>query len=196
MCRGAAWLLVNDAEAQPADPIWLACDINPERSWGTISAAGSDVDGTRAVIEVIESREGTSWIAPMIERIRSNHDVAGVIIDGTGPASVLEADLLEPPTKLPYAEVVTACQSLYDAIVNDTVTIRTHSALTAAMRGAVKLGSGDGSLAVGPSQVPERHQSADGGDALLVEGPERTRHAVSQGLVAARCAAMRHAPEQ
>ena len=44
---------------------------------------------------------------------------------------------------LGYAEVVLACQSFYDALLNLNVTIRTDHHLTAAMRVAVQLGSGD-----------------------------------------------------
>ena len=139
-----AWLVANSADAAPQDPLWLGCDIAPERDFATITAAGVDVSGTKVAVELLEARGGTEWLAPRIEELRARHDVAGVIIDGTGPAAGLGEDLTEVPDLLPSRELVVACGAFYDAIVAATVVVRPSSVLTTAVRAAVKLGSGDG----------------------------------------------------
>jgi hypothetical protein len=139
-----AWLLVNEPTVSPGDPVWLAADINPDRDMASIAAAGPSADGTSVTVEVVDTRPGTEWLPARLDQLRATHDVAGVVIDGTGPAATLEADLVEPPAKMPYTEVVVACQAFYDSVVAGQLQVRTSTLLNGAVRSAVKLGSGDG----------------------------------------------------
>jgi len=138
-----AWLLVNDPDASPVDPVWLSADINPDRDMGSIAAAGVGPDGTPTV-ELVDIRPGVEWIPARLDQLRATHNVEGIVIDGTGPAATLEGDMVEPPTKMPYREVVVACQAFHDAVVACQLRVRASPSLNGAVRSAVKLGSGDG----------------------------------------------------
>jgi hypothetical protein len=137
------WLLLNEPSPVVDEPWWLCADINPERTQASIVAAGSNADGTKVACKVLDVRAGTEWLPQRIEQLRANHDIAGVVIDGTGPAATLELDLTEPPELLKYGEVTVACQSFFDSMINLGVTFQNDVWLTAAMRNVVQLGNGD-----------------------------------------------------
>jgi hypothetical protein len=137
------WLLLNETEPACDEPWWLSVDINPERTQSSIVAAGSNEDGTKVSIRVLDVRPGTEWLPSKVAQLRAQHDIAGVVIDGTGPAATLVTELDEPPLTLTYADVTVACQAFFDSMMNVSCVIRQDAYLTAAMRSVVKLGNGD-----------------------------------------------------
>jgi hypothetical protein len=138
-----AWLLCNETEPVLDGPVWLCCDISPERDRASIVAGGANEDGTRVSLRLLDCREGTEWLPARIDAWKAQLDVAGVVVDGTGPAATLEQDLAEPPTLLKHREIVLAAQGFLDAVMDVRVTIRNDAYLTSAMRAATKLGNGD-----------------------------------------------------
>jgi hypothetical protein len=137
------WLLANETEPACDEPWWLCADVNPERSEASIVAAGSNEDATKVSVRLLDHRQGVDWLPQRIEQLRAEHNIAGVIVDGTGPAATLEQDLLEPPVLLKHREMTLASEGFFDAVSDLRVVIRQDAYLTAAMRAAVKLGSGD-----------------------------------------------------
>jgi hypothetical protein len=137
------WLLVNETEPTLDEPWWLCCDINPERTQASIVAAGANEDGTKVSLRLLDYRPGVEWLPGRVEQLRAEHNISGVLVDGTGPAATLEQDLVEAPEMLKHREMTIASQAFYDAVVDLRVVIRQDAFLTAAMRAATKLGSGD-----------------------------------------------------
>jgi phage terminase large subunit-like protein len=80
------WASLLDPQASPLDPISLAADVTPERSFGAIAVS----DGT--TVEVIEHRPGTRWMVQRIIELNEWKPCA-VVIDATGQAGSLIAPL-------------------------------------------------------------------------------------------------------
>ena len=137
------WLLVNETEPAMDGPLWLCCDINPERSEASIVAAGTNDDGTKVSLRLVDHRPGTEWLPARVDQLKNELDVMGVVVDGSGPAATLEQDLVEAPEMLKYREVTIACEAFFDAVSNLGVVVRQDAYMTAAMRSATKYGSGD-----------------------------------------------------
>ena len=137
------WLLVNETEPVMDEPFWLCADINPERTMASLVAAGANEDHTKPSIRLLDYRPGVEWLPARIDQLRAQHNVAGVIVDGTGPAATLEQDLTEPPLLMKHREMTIASQAFYDAVVDLRMVIRQDAFMTAAMRAATKLGSDD-----------------------------------------------------
>jgi phage terminase large subunit-like protein len=136
-----AWHGVQYEDASPQGSVWLGVDMTPERDAAAIVAGGWW--GERVAVEVIDHRPGTDWLVPRVNEVIARHQVAGVVIDSTGPAAAIAADLREPPVMFTYRNMQHASAQLYDAIVYGALAVRPHAGLNASIRGAVKLGQGD-----------------------------------------------------
>jgi hypothetical protein len=113
----------------------------PERDAAAIVAGGWY--GERVALEVVEHKAGTDWLAGRVAELCARHNVAGVVMDSSGPAAALTGDLTEAPVLYTYRNMQHASALTYDAIVYGAVAVRPHAGLNAAVRGAAKLGSGD-----------------------------------------------------
>ncbi|MEN6547763.1 MAG: hypothetical protein ABFE07_17145 [Armatimonadia bacterium] len=120
-------------------PVWLGCDVLPDRSAAALVAS----DGIAA--ELIDHRPGTTWVVPRLVELVGRWQ-CDVVVDGGGPAASLVPDLLAagvPVTVLSGPEFVTACATLYDAIADSTVKVRTCEPLNVAVEGLAKRPIGD-----------------------------------------------------
>jgi phage terminase large subunit-like protein len=136
-----AWLQALSDDATPGQPVWLGVDTTPERDASAIVAAGWW--GERVAIEVIDHRAGTDWLVDRVNELTQRHRVAGIVLDGTGPAASVVPDLAEAPVLFTFRNMQHASAQLFDAIVYGAVGVRPHGGLNAAVRGAAKLGQGD-----------------------------------------------------
>jgi phage terminase large subunit-like protein len=98
------------------DPLALAWDVNPERSWSSFAVAGRRADG-RLHVEVVDRREGTRWV---LARARELHERYGlpVALDPKQAGGLL-AELQSagiPTVELSAADVARACGALVDAV--------------------------------------------------------------------------------
>ena len=135
------WMAVLDADAAPGVPVWLGVDVTPERDAAAIVAGGWY--GERVACEVIDHRAGTDWLAARVTELCERHNVAGIVMDASGPAASVAPDLREAPILYTYRNMQHASAQLYDAIVYGAIAVRPHAGLSAAVRGAAKLGQGD-----------------------------------------------------
>jgi len=130
------WEAVCGPSVAPGSPITFGLDVNPERSAATIVAA--DPAG-RA--ELVEHRPGTGWVVDWFGGRR-----VSVALDKSGPVGSL-ADELERSgvSVVPVSglDMQRACGSLFDAIGDRTVEVRSHPALNAAVAGARRRQHGD-----------------------------------------------------
>jgi hypothetical protein len=127
----------------------LGVAVRPDRSWASISVMWRD--GSTDVLDVIDRRRGTRWLAERLRALRTKwgERIVAVVIDDHGPASTLieelDADGIEvnPVGLDEYAE---ATLGLYDDMTEPgevTVAHRGHPALVEAMAAAEPRSVGD-----------------------------------------------------
>lgn len=152
----AKWEAAEDSASKPGDPVAFAIDVNPERTWTSISVAGGSGDGVHA--EVIEHRPGTDWVIGWaVERDKRWNPCAWVIDEG-GPAGSLvpalrkalayeddedREDRSELVVCPKVRQLAQACGGFYDHVENGTLRHLGQAPLTAALAGAQKRDLGD-----------------------------------------------------
>jgi hypothetical protein len=130
------WRRINDPAAKPSAPVKFGLDVAQDRASAAIVACGAN-----NVMELVEHRPGTGWVAERCNELTAAHG-STVAIDFGGPAGVL-ADNIERCQRMQGREVIQACGAMYDAIVEAAVTFRQDDAMDAAVEGVVKKPVGD-----------------------------------------------------
>lgn len=91
----AAWMscctVREMKQLQFEDPpvVCLAVDVNPERSWSSIVAAGQPLTGDVPFVELVDRREGTGWLLERLLELRERYRPIEIIIDNSSPAASL-----------------------------------------------------------------------------------------------------------
>lgn len=134
------WREVCDPRATPGELERFGLDVAEDRSSAAIVAAG---DG--GALELVEHFRGLERVAGRCNELTDRHG-GKVTIDFGGPAGAL-ADDIEECERLVGRDVVQACQSMYDAIVEQRVSFRaapeSGDPFTDAVYGAVRKSMGD-----------------------------------------------------
>lgn len=141
----AAWDALADLKSAIDGRLCLAFDVSPDRSSGTISAAGARADGLQHV-EVIENRRGTGWIVGRLIQLKASHDVVSVVCDERSPAASLIQDLEDLGVKVTAVnsgQLAHACGKVFDLV--DQVKLRHLGTqeLRLSIKGAAKRPLGD-----------------------------------------------------
>lgn len=114
----ALWDTLADMAGVMSSERCLAFDVSPDRSMGSIMAAGGRDDDLWQM-EIIDHREGTGWIVPRLVELSEPGDVLAILVHGSSPAASLiqegeDAGLVfEVVTDGDYAK---ACGALFDAV--------------------------------------------------------------------------------
>jgi hypothetical protein len=146
------WGRAATADTMAAGRPAIAADIALDRTRAAILACH------RGLIEVIDSRPGTDWVAGEIRKIIAAQDPAAVVVDRVGPSATLADDLTDPqpdpvtgerpdPVELfPLTAAIyaAACARFEDDLTNRRIRYRLHPALDAAVDGAAKRPYGEG----------------------------------------------------
>jgi phage terminase large subunit-like protein len=135
-----AWAARLDSSAKAGEPLGIALDINPERTWAAIGAA----DGSRFV-KVLEHRPGTGWLVDRAVAIAEKYSVP-VFIDERGPAASFIDDLEEAGVRVERVngqEYAQAWGEFIDSVDQGTMSHDGSPELAAAIKGAVKRPLGD-----------------------------------------------------
>jgi hypothetical protein len=141
----AQWLACLDPRSQASGPIAFGVDVAPDRSSGTIAAAGGRADG-RVHVELIERRDGTDWIPARIRELVERWRPSGVAIDPAAPAGSLLPSLalgsvpLSLCTGRSYGQ---ACGAYFDDVATGRLAHRGQPALDDAVLGARRRSLGD-----------------------------------------------------
>jgi len=139
------WAALIDPGSSMLDPVCLAFDVNPERSWASIGAAGRRGDGF-AHIEVVERRRGTGWVTGRLRELVQRHRPLMLACDGSGPAASLVAELEQAGLDLMVLDArdhAHGCGLLYDAVEQGTLRHLGTPELAAALAAAAKRPVGD-----------------------------------------------------
>lgn len=141
------WADRIDAESQITGPVCLAVDVDPNRKWASVAAAGFRADGNLHV-ELICRERGTGWVVDYVAGRVEKHPVIAVIIDGRSPANSLREGLSErlPLGKLRPNEIsvlmavqhAEACGMFFDAVQQNRLRHIGQPELAEALRGATK----------------------------------------------------------
>lgn len=156
----AAWARLERPELGVPDPIGFALEVDYDRAWSTIAVAGGV--GPR-VVDVIDRRPGTAWVAARLADLVERHDPIGVAVDRGGPAAALVPDL-DPVVDVRLVdtrEVAAAAGAFYDDVLEGRVVHRGHPELTAAVDRARRARAGGAWLF-------DRGQTADADASALV----------------------------
>jgi hypothetical protein len=137
---GEAWDLVCSADAKPVGRVFLALDVNEDRSAAAIVAV-SDAK----VVELVAHQPGVGWIEDMAKRL---HEAQGLpwVVDGGGPVASMVPDLRRlglPIQTITGREFVNACGAFYDDVAERRISVRRHPSLDAAVAGATRRMVGD-----------------------------------------------------
>lgn len=134
----AKWRSLRDDLSVMVDPVCLAFDVMPDRSFGSIVAAGVREDGLLHV-EVVDRRPGTGWIAGRIAELRDAHKPRSIVCDGVSPCASLVEDLERAGVRvevLVTRDFVRACGHLYDVVDQSRLRHLGTPELEVAVRGA------------------------------------------------------------
>jgi phage terminase large subunit-like protein len=137
----AAWYQCLDNEAAPGNPLWLGVDMTPERDAAAIVAAGWY--GDKVGIELVAHAPGTEWLSHRVNEILAQHDIAGIVIDGTGPVASITDEINARCEVLTHRGIQHASAQFYDSILYHRLAVRPHEDLTRAVKGARQMGNGD-----------------------------------------------------
>lgn len=139
------WDSCRDRGSKPAGKLTFAVDMRLDRSAASISVASRREDGLIHV-EVIENREGTSWIVPRLQELVRKWRPGQLLLDAGGPAGSILRDLQDlgiEPKLVGLREFAQACGAFYDSVVNNELRHLGQPTLDAAISGAVRRKVGD-----------------------------------------------------
>lgn len=128
------------SEASPDPVSTFALDINPERSAGAIVAASP------SVAELVDLRAGIGWIVGRAVDLDAAHGHPLWVVDSTGPANSLVPKMKDAGLNVHAAsarELIDACGSFLDGVMEATFSLRRHPKLDDAAAGAAKRQVGD-----------------------------------------------------
>jgi hypothetical protein len=145
----AVWGELADASSQPAGSIMLAVDVSPDRGDAAVAIAGKRRDDLWHV-ELVDARKGVGWVAGRVADLLATHgDLAGVVVDGKGPAAALISDLSNAGVTEELLAIVgpsdmaVACGVFYDNVLEKRLRYLAHPDLDEALRAASQRPLGD-----------------------------------------------------
>jgi hypothetical protein len=135
MIPAKVWQACTNAKVAPAGSLSFAVDVALDRSSASIAVA--DKDGN---IELIENREGVSWVqGRALELFRRWK--GSIVVDGYGPSG----SLVEPLRQIQVlvvtyktADVTAACALFYDAVLDRRLRAKTDDRLDKAVNAAMR----------------------------------------------------------
>lgn len=134
------------SETDPDGRVAFAVDVSPDRSRATIGVAGWLGD-ERVMVQAIDNRKGTGWVAPRLAELTARWPHVGVVIDSGGPAASLLPDLkaqrIKRVTMIGSREVAQACGAFYDAAMQGRLAHPDQPVLNEALAAARKRPLGD-----------------------------------------------------
>jgi len=103
-----AWAAGARPAVALADPVWFAVELDVDRLWACVIAAGWSADEPgRVALEVVDRREHGPWLLPRLAQLVAEHEPAGIVFDRGGPLASeaaalgdLEARVIEARTDL------------------------------------------------------------------------------------------------
>jgi hypothetical protein len=148
------WWKVQDADTVPGSSLALTIHITPDRSSSSVAVASPRGDG-RTHVEVIEHRDGVSWVLPYVVERCERHAIDKVVVAGGMAAGALVPDLEDLPgfDTLNTVETRRACARFFDAVKDGRIAVRPHPDLDTAVRAAAASSDRGEWLFTAPSDI-------------------------------------------
>lgn len=140
-----SWALCADPDSRALDPVSFGVEMNDERSWGCVSAAGKRADGLLHGA-VVDYRRGTDWLVDRVVELRDKWRPLAVVVDPSGPAGSLIPALeargvrVTTPTR---RDVAQTCGALHDLVQQGQFRHRDEPSLNVSIRAARRRAMGD-----------------------------------------------------
>lgn len=122
-----AWDALADPSVEASDIVAFAVDVPPTRDSASITVV-SLLPNEDILMELVDRREGTSWVAERVQQLRTRWRPVAVVVDDYGAAG----SLLSPPRQngvrllggvgtmqVNVREVAAACGEFYDMVTRD-----------------------------------------------------------------------------
>lgn len=135
MIPAKVWQACTSAKIAPAGSLSFAVDVALDRSSASIAVA--DKDGN---IELIENREGVSWVQNRALELHRRWK-GSIIVDGYGPSGSLVDPLKQigvPVITYKTADVTAACALFYDAVLDRALRAKSDDRLDKAINAAMR----------------------------------------------------------
>ncbi len=139
------WDACRDRSSKIEGRLTFAIDMRLDRSSSAIAVAGRRADGLIHV-EVIDHREGTSWVIPRLQELVKRWRPGQLLLDAGGPAGSLLRDLEDlhiGPKLVGMREFAQACGAFYDAVHQGNLRHLGQPTLDIAITGGQKRRIGD-----------------------------------------------------
>lgn len=140
----AAWAAAQVGRFRLADPVALAADVTPDRTWSAIAVAGRLEHGGRGV-ELIDHRPGVGWVIERLAELDRKHQPCVTVTSDRALADAAEQAGLKV-YRAGAGDMASAANMLHDGIAGSAPDVRhlPDEDLTAAVAGATKRQLGDG----------------------------------------------------
>lgn len=143
-----SWQACTDEAAAPplGAATAIAIDVAPDRSRTSIGAAGALGDG-RTLVQLLDTRQGVAWAAPVAAAIARAHKPGAVWVDDAGQSRTLIPALEAAGVKVTrgtVADMVAGCGNIFDRVVEGRLAHLGQASLTAAVEAARQRDLGDG----------------------------------------------------
>lgn len=139
------WADRADGESRPVGDIVLALDVSPGGRSAAFASSGRRDDG-RLHVKVVDYRPGTGWVVERAIELRDRWQPRKIMLDPSGPAGALIADLADAGVELELVsprEMAQACGALVNDLVEDRIRHCDQDALNDAVTQAQAKVSGD-----------------------------------------------------
>lgn len=142
------WAQTLDPDSAPGRFVAFALDVPRTRESATVAAISAREDG-RLHAEVIERRNGTSWVPEYLRKLQQAWGTSAtpVFLDADGAASSLEFDLARERVRysvLTRKQIAKACSQVFDDILQRRLVHRGQSELDEAVEKATTKPVGEG----------------------------------------------------
>lgn len=132
------WRSCEDESSTAGDEFRLAIDVSPVRDSASIGLASMRPDGV-VHVEVVDSREGTSWLPSELAKWRDKYEVRRVLAIAGSQAEALGPDLRREGIRLELRKMnqyAAACGRFYDFVTQGRIAHLGDEVLDAAVDGA------------------------------------------------------------
>jgi phage terminase large subunit-like protein len=132
------WAALADTTSRPGSVVTFGIDVSPGNHSAAIAAAGRRTDD-RLHGKIVDHRLGTGWVVERVVELRDRWNPEAFILDPSGPAGALLADLRAAgidPDLVSGREMAQACGALMNDAVNDNLRHVDQDTLNAAVEQA------------------------------------------------------------
>jgi len=134
------WQLCCRPDVEPTGRLVFGVDATPDRSSAAIMCCdqSSNLELPMTEFGVYDHRPGLDWLSARVVELATKHDAIAAV-DTASPAHSFAYEWERQGVtvkRLTSREMAGACGTMYDAIINHTIAVRTHPALNAAVAGA------------------------------------------------------------